>query len=272
MRTQIPPAVVVVVGEVLGAHYYSHRRLNTLFIEAGAPGEAPEGNCSDKCIAWLKRTNADPDVDPLKVLGGVLLEFLETGNGASNYDPEQIKARQERVHKILAAKGLAYHDGGILVAGGQAPPVAELSGVLRSRDIPALDLEFGRALRSLENDPPAAVTAACSLLESLFRVILEEEKIPLPSKETIKPLWAAVQDSLGLNPDTVADDDLRRILSGLTSLVDGIGALRTHAGSAHGHGAKSYKVAARHARLAVHSAHTLCLFVMETWEHRKRKK
>jgi hypothetical protein len=196
---------------------------------------------------------------------------METGGGAAIYYDEQINARQERISAVLARCGLAYHDSGIILAGGAAPPVSSLREALRQRDLPAIDLEFKRALDTLETDPPAAVTAACSMLESLFKVILEENGLPLPQKKTIKPLWGSVQDHLGLKPSTVSEDDIRRILSGLASVVDGIGALRTHAGSAHGHGKRRYKLLPRHARLVVHGAHTLCLFVLETWEARKGK-
>lgn len=56
----------------------------------------------------------------------------------------------------------------------------------------------------------------------------------------------------------------------LSSIIDGIGAYRTHAGSARGQHERSYKVAPRHARLVVHSAHSLCLYVVETWRERKK--
>lgn len=266
MRNVIPSPVIAVVSEVLGEHYYSHGKLNTLFLEAGAPGEPPEGNCIQKCSSWLKRTNTDPKVSPLNVLGGVLVQFLETGGGAALYDPRKVEERQERVRRILVRSGLTYHEGGIVLAGGQSPQVADLNEALRCRDLPALNREFSRALAALESDPPAAVTAACSLLEALFKVILHEEGIPLPAKRTIKPLWAVVQKTIGLDQAHVVDDDLRRILSGLTSVVDGIGALRTHAGSAHGHGSQDDELMTRQARLAVHASHTLCLFVMESWE------
>ena len=265
VRRTIPNPVIAAVADVLAEHFYSHSKLNTLFMEAGAPGDAPAGNLVQKCLSWLRRTNDDPAVDPLKVLGAVLSKFMEAPSHAGN----PIKLGQERIAEALARSALAYHDGGIILAGGQAPSVADLNDVLRRRDLPALDLEFKRALSSLESDPPAAVTAACSLLESLFKVVLDEEKIALPTKETIKPLWAAVQGVLGLNPASVEDDDIRRILSGLTSVVDGIGSLRTHAGSAHGHGAQTYRLVPRHARLSVYAAHTLSLFVIETWDTRK---
>lgn len=266
MSREIPNPVVAVVAEVLGEHYYSHSKLNTLFMEAGAPGEPPEGNCVQKCLSWLKRTNATPSVEPLKVLGGVLLQLMETGWGATVYQRDEVEARQTRVRKVLSRCGFAYHEGGIVLAGGEALPVADLNDALRKRDFPALDLEFKRALASLESDPPSAVTAACSLLESLFKIILEEKGLPLPTKRSVKPLWQAVQRALQLDMASLPDDDMRRIISGLTSVVDGVGALRTHAGSAHGHGQATYSLSPRQSRLAVHAAHTLCLFAFETWE------
>ncbi|MFT6835524.1 MAG: hypothetical protein ACJA0H_001564 [Francisellaceae bacterium] len=44
------------------------------------------------------------------------------------------------------------------------------------------------------------------------------------------------------------------------------GNARTHASSAHGEGRKLYNLKPRHAKLAIHSAHTLALFVLETWD------
>ena len=93
---------------------------------------------------------------------------------------------------------------------------------------------------------------------------LETEGIPLPNRQTIAPLCTEVAKNLGLSPGQLADDDLKQILSGLFSIAAGVGALRTHEGSAHGHGNKTYKIEARHARLAVHAAHTMTLFILET--------
>ncbi len=271
MRQTIPNPVIAVVAEVLGQHYYSHSKLNTLFMGAGAAGDPPPGNCVQKCLSWLQRVNDDLGVMPLTVLGRVLFQFMETGGGAAIYHSSQITGGQEKIRAVLGRCGLAYHEGGVVLAGGTAPPVSSLQDVLRRRDLPALELEFKRALDTLESDPPAAVTAACSILESLFKIVLQEEKVALPSKETIKPLWAAVQGRLGLNPADTADEDVRRVLSGLTSVVDGIGSFRTHAGSAHGHGRQAHQVLPRHARVVVHAAHTLCLFVLETWEAQRGK-
>ncbi len=130
-------------------------------------------------------------------------------------------------------------------------------------------MESQRALASVETDPGAAITAACASVESLCHVCIEDEGLTPPTDQSIKPLWKVVQAHLGLDPSQLADDDLKRILSGLTSIVDGLGALRTHVGSAHGRGRRPYRPSPRHARLAVHAAHTLAIFVLETWDARK---
>jgi Abortive infection C-terminus len=93
----------------------------------------------------------------------------------------------------------------------------------------------------------------------------------MPSDQSLKPLWKAASKSLGLDPGAIEDDDLKRVLSGLSSIVDGIGSFRTHTGSAHGRGRRTYRPQARHARLAIHASHTLVAFFIETWDERKRK-
>jgi len=87
----------------------------------------------------------------------------------------------------------------------------------------------------------------------------------------LKPLRKAASKHFGLDPSSIEDDDVKKILSGMNSVVDGIGVLRTHAGSAHGHGRKAYRLQARHARLAIHASHTLVGFLIETWDERKQK-
>ena len=60
MGSIIPNSVIGAVSSVIAAYYYSHSKLETLFMESGAPGDAPEGNCEKKCSDWLKRCNEDP--------------------------------------------------------------------------------------------------------------------------------------------------------------------------------------------------------------------
>jgi hypothetical protein len=262
---KIPGPVIAVVSELLASHY-THASLNSLFSENGAPGDTPLANKVDKCSTWLKRANSDGKIDPFVVLGKILEEYMDYEIPESNFNINQWQAGRERIKSALARYGLRYlFDGSIVsINGGFA--AQGLAIILRQRDLPAVTAEFQRALDTADSDPPAGVTAACSLLESLFQIYIEDENLEMPATKTIKPLWSVVSKNLGLEPAAMPDDDLKRILSGMFSIVDGVGAFRTHAGSAHGGGRNRYRPQARHARLAINSAQTLAMFVLETWD------
>jgi Abortive infection C-terminus len=85
---------------------------------------------------------------------------------------------------------------------------------------------------------------------------------------SLSPLWKVVRGHLKLEPEKMQEDDVRKVLVGLGSIVDGIGALRTHKGSAHGHEKHTYRVKPRHARLTSHAAFRLAVFIVETWKER----
>lgn len=219
----------------------------------------------------LNQPTASDGALPSDALRKVIQELLDpTEFARGNRDRE---AALKNLNIALARDGLeAYFDARqrclvrrIAFEAGVAAPSRSLRQVLRDRDMGSVHDEFERALSNVESDPPAAATAACALLEAVFKVYVESHDLTLPKKPTAKPLWNVVAANLGFTPGRIEDDDLKRILSGMSSVVDGIAALRTHAGSAHGRGTMRYNLKPRHARLAVHSAHTLAIFVVESW-------
>ena len=146
-------------------------------------------------------------------------------------------------------------------------PVQSLKKILQTRDLPGINIEFDRALANVEQDPPAAITAACSILESLFKTYIEEFGLDLPGKQSLIPLWKTVKNHLIFFPTAIEDNDKNKILSGITSVVAGIGSLRTHTSSAHGHGKCRYQLSQSHARLTVHASYSIVVFVIESWEN-----
>ncbi len=261
-------SVAIVVGDVLGGYYYHHATLNRLFAESGAPGDAPEGNCVDKSVAWLKRAAADPECDGLRVLGAVLEQFMDTDiQGHYHFNDEHSK-QQVRVRQLLNREGLEYVRGGRVIVAGSVAPIRQLEAILRERDLGGVNTEFDRALESVQSDPAAAVTAACAILESLCKVYIEDCGLELPSDQSVQPLWKIVQADLGLDPKSIPDNDLRQVLAGLSAIVHGHGAFRTHTGSAHGRGRTSYRLSPRHASLVIGAAHTLSTFIITTWDER----
>jgi Abortive infection C-terminus len=56
------------------------------------------------------------------------------------------------------------------------------------------------------------------------------------------PIWAA-----NLAPSQHTEEPIKRILGGVTSVVEGLGSLRNKMGDAHGQGKKAVRPSARHA-------------------------
>jgi hypothetical protein len=270
----IPPAVIGTTAPVLDG-WYTHSQLNALFMSAGFPGDSPEGNKTEKCTGWLRRGNQELN-DPLAAFGRLIAEMMD-----AEIDPPQKRPWEpdtvipadprERIHAVLAKEGLSYRRGGYVLGAGLTGPSRSLGDRIAAVGVPAIEIEYRRALETVELDPEAAITAACSILESVCKTYIDANDLTPPNKQVLGSLWSVTAEGLGLTPKALADDDLKRILQGLFSIADGIAALRTHEGSAHGRSSsKTYRVAARHARLAVHAAHTMALFVLETWVARKK--
>ena len=267
MANKIPNSVIGAVSSVLAAHYYSHSKLNALFMECGAPGDAPDGSCTTKCSSWLKRCNEDPDVDALAVLGQVIKDYMD--QEPVDYLPD-VKEGQRRIRESLSKNQLSYQVNGYLTLAGASPAAKSLAQFLKAGDFASIEVEFGRAISQLERDPHAAITAASSIIEAVCKTYVETFELEMPSKQTVVPLWRSVQAHLGLNINPTLEDDQKRILQGLASIVDGIGAYRTHIGSAHGRGMLPPTLEISEARLAVNASHTLVTFIMERWHAAKK--
>jgi hypothetical protein len=279
MGKPIPAPLIAVVSDLVAVHE-THASLNSLFMYAEASGDPPDGTKHVKAQAWLRDTNkAHPE--PLAVLGKIICQYMEDPEMAHGYkasewveESEQTVRKREQVRKIealLAKNGLQYRVGGFVTDGGMAPSKT-LRDLIHGRDIPAIHREFDRALETVESKPRDAVSAAANILESVFKVYIEDNGLAMPDKQDLQPVFKVVRADLGLEPGNQEDQDLQRIISGLFSVVDGIGALRTHASSAHSEGRKGYKLEPRHARLAVNAAHTVATFILETWDKRASAK
>lgn len=265
MRPVIPAAVLALTAD-LSSQQETHASLDSLFIYAGAPGESPEGSKHVKALAWLRQVNKDPNVEPLTVLGRIIETYMEKDADA-HWDKDLLTARA-KILKSLADSDLQYVKGG-KIAHASGAPTRALAEFIRDLDFQSIEQEFQRAVDNATTSPREAVSAASNILESTCKIIIADDNLEAPSKQDIQTVWGVVRKHLAIDPSKVEDEDLQKILSGLISVVHGIGSLRTHASSAHGAGKKPYRLEPRHARLAINSAHSLTLFVLETWKKRK---
>ena len=191
--------------------------------------------------------------------------------------PEKVPQVIGYLNQLLALDGLELHRQRqrvrLVQAGTSAPVLSALAQKTQNIDFDTVQRDLERAMASASHDPEDAVTAACSVIESVCRSILVELEVGLPDKRDILSLYRAVKESLALSPShgdlpTEVADDVRQVLSGLHTVVQGIGALRTHAGDAHGREHGFRRIDARIARLAIHSASAAALFIIETWQQK----
>lgn len=137
--------------------------------------------------------------------------------------------------------------------------------LLKTRGLKKVHEEFERALASIEKDPAGAIRAAHRSLESLLRVFCEDKKLEVKEKSRIRNLSKIAFNHLDLDPRKQSDKDVRQVLQGLISVVQGISELRNRA--AHGEGRKPNLPRARHARLAVQSTQAYIEFFIQAWNN-----
>lgn len=186
--------------------------------------------------------------------------------------PDRHAAVVEYLNRRLALDGFELRTAGgrakLVRVNADAAAVRDLRARIEAHDLDSVRLDFERALA--EGDPEDAITAACSMVEGVCKCLLDLLGKPYPADKSILPLAREVSRHLSLSPERDVPADIKQILGGLASVAGGIGSLRTHAGDAHGRGRGAPRVDARVARLAVHAASTLALFLIETWQARSR--
>lgn len=116
------------------------------------------------------------------------------------------------------------------------------------------------------SDYDGAITNARSLLES----VLQDIELKIISKNQkydgkINKLYKRVQKLLNLDPDRKdISDSLKQLLGGIVTIVSGISSIRNSMSDAH---TRSYKPAKHHAKLAVNSVYTICMFLLDSFEY-----
>ena len=149
------------------------------------------------------------------------------------------------------------------------PPFVE---TIRSHAV-AMDLEgllsqIDRLVHAAENDPPLAVGTAKELVETICKTILEERGVSTHNEDMGKNIHA-VSKELSLLRDDIPSkakgaDVIRRVLSSLNQISQGLAELRNLYGTGHGRSGRTTGIQPRHAKLAVGAATTLATFLMET--------
>ena len=142
-------------------------------------------------------------------------------------------------------------------------PVSQL---LSTVDVPHVAAAWQTALEKRVSDPTEAISSARTLIETVCKHILAEQKVIYSDTDDLPKLYQHTADSLSLSPSQHTEQVFRQILGGCQSVVEGLGAMQERHVDADGTEVKGLHPAPRHAELAVNLAGTMATFLLATWE------
>lgn len=149
------------------------------------------------------------------------------------------------------------------------PGVASVRAILAGTDPSYIAQQITRMEAAVVNDPALAIGTAKELIETVCKTILEARGIAFSKTAELPELVKATAKTLELTPDDVPDkakaaDIIKRLLSNLGSITQGVAELRNQHGTGHGKKAGTKGLGSRHAKLAVGAASTIAVFFIET--------
>ena len=174
---------------------------------------------------------------------------------------------------FLSRDGFRWVDGRI-VSGSGMPSLDDIKETAAAFDAKHLADQIRRIEQSIETDPALAIGTAKELVETCCRTILSERGKPVTGTPDIPTLTKETLKELKLVPDGIPDqakgsDIIKRLLSNLATIGQGLAEIRNLYGSGHGKDGKTQAIKPRHANLAVGAATTLVTFLFETHKETK---
>jgi hypothetical protein len=134
--------------------------------------------------------------------------------------------------------------------------------------------QIRRMESAVESDPSLAIGTAKELIETCCKTILSERGKPVTGTPDISTLTKVTLKELKLIPEGIHEttrgaDVIKRLLSNLGTIGNGLAELRGLYGTGHGKHGSTTGLGARHAKLAVGAAATLTVFLFETHKETK---
>jgi hypothetical protein len=198
-----------------------------------------------------------------------VLNHLEELSDIGN---ELAKKAFRSLKKWIEKDGFIYQNSRITRTGRQQV-LEDISHKTLVFDAPELHRQIERMRNSVEDDPGLAIGTAKELVETTCKTILTERGVDFNQDADLGKLVKETRKALSLIPDAIPDSakgagSIRRLLSNLGNVAQGLGELRNLYGTGHGKHGSSQGLSPRHARLAVNAASTLATFLFETHTER----
>jgi hypothetical protein len=212
----------------------------------------------DEFLRFICET-IDPNVRPDRQETNDLLEEF---NRALAEDSVRIEATKTKF-------GVSKYEGK-----GITPTT--ISGVNQLEEsISALSWEYverqiNRMRTSIEKDPELSIGTAKELVESICKTILAQGGNPPKGKDDLPKLIQNTLRQLGIldthrKDDAKTQDTVRKLLASLSTLVQSAAELRNLHGTGHGKDARTALSSSKYATLAVNSAATIAMFLLQAY-------
>jgi hypothetical protein len=210
------------------------------------------------------------------------LRFLcEMLNPVVREDPEEVNNLLSMFNKHLRRDGWELHEqtsmsGRPVFAGrrllvGADQAVESVKGVAATLNSAYMSGQVTRLEVALKGDPELVIGTAKEFVESVCKTILDDHGVMADPAWDLPRLVRETMNKLTILPRQVdaaieGGRTLRSVLQNLASVVQGLAELRNNYGTGHGKHAGAVGLGLPHARLAVHAATGLAVFLFETWE------
>lgn len=212
-------------------------------------------------IDWTQWSHVRKFVTVYESVLNTVEEFDQQGK-------EWAKKTFRSLKKWIERDGFSFQSGR-LSASAISHGLEQISDAVRELDLPELHRQILRMQAAVEDDPALAIGTAKEMVESTCKTILDARQIQYAEDADIGQLVKETRKALGLIPESVPNaakgsESIRRLLSNLGNVAQGLGELRNLYGTGHGKGGGVRGLGPRHARLAVGAAATLATFLLET--------
>lgn len=159
---------------------------------------------------------------------------------------------------------------------GTPPSLRSAKDLATSFDAEYLTQQITRLEASIPHDPALAIGTAKELVETCCKTVLQDLGVTVDKNWELTKLVKETYKALKLTPEDIPDEakaveTIRRLLSNLATVTQGLAELRNEYGTGHGKAASAKGLKPRHAKLAVGAATSLAVFLFETHQERLTK-
>ena len=201
-----------------------------------------------------------------------VLNALELKMEDEQYGP-WVETEFKALKKWIEKDGFCYQESQLRPTSGHLFDLIDLTGLIENFDVPELERQIQRVRDAVEEDPGLAIGTAKELFETTCKTTLSENKVHYDEDWKLTKLVKETRKQLGLIPESIpssakGSESIKRLLSNLGTVVQGIAELRNLYGTGHGRHGKAKGLSSRHARLVVDSAATLTMFLLETHQEK----